>query len=203
VVNQPAALRNFNEKLTISLFPELAPPTCVSAKQEVLREFLEIEGKIVVKPLDAMGGRSIFVVEKTDTNANVILETITDGNNTLAMAQKYINKISEGDKRVLLVNGKAVPFVLARIPGPKDFRGNLARGAIAKGQGFGEQEDRICKALSKFLRDNGLVFVGIDIIGEYLTEINITSPTGIRELDKIFALNIAGVLFDAIESKLP
>jgi len=202
IVNRPQAIRDFNEKLAVNIFPELAPPACVSSKIADFKEFLKTQQKIVVKPLDAMGGRSIFVIDEHDVNTNVILETITENETKLVMAQKFLPEIKNGDKRILLIDGKPVPYSLARIPGKGDFRGNLARGARAVGEKLNKKEYAICEELAQFLRANGLLFVGIDIIGDYLTEINVTSPTGIRELDKIFQLNIAGTFFDSIEAKL-
>ncbi len=202
VVNKPSAIRDYNEKLAINLFADLAPPSLVSSKIEKIKQFLDQHKKIVIKPLDSMGGNSIFVVKKNDNNANVIFETMTIGNTKPVMVQKFIPQISQGDKRILIIDGKPVPYSLARIPGKDDFRGNLAKGASAVGKKLNKKEIMICDALSSFLKKQGLMFVGIDIIGDYLTEINVTSPTGIRELDKMFDLNIASLLFDAIETRL-
>ncbi|MCP5089497.1 MAG: glutathione synthase, partial [Gammaproteobacteria bacterium] len=157
---------------------------------------------VVVKPLDGMGGRSIFVVKSGDNNANVIFETLTDHGQRFAMAQVYIPEISLGDKRILLIDGEPIPHALARIPSRDDNRGNLVAGALAKGQDLTDIDRRICKQVGPVLRDAGVLFAGIDVIGDYLTEVNVTSPTGIRELDRQFELNISGSLFDAIEDKL-
>ena len=167
-----------------------------------IKAFLADKGRIVVKPLDGMGGRSIFVVQQGDGNANVILETLTDNERQFAMAQAFIPEISAGDKRILLINGEAVPFALARIPSGDDFRGNLVMGAKGVGQELSAADLAVCEQVGPVLRDNGVLFAGIDVIGDYLTEVNVTSPTGIRELDQHFDLNIAGLLFDAIEAAL-
>ncbi len=167
-----------------------------------MRAFLAEHDKIVVKPLDGMGGKSIFVVKKGDKNANVIFETLTNDGQQFAMAQLYIPDIKLGDKRILLINGEMVPYSLARIPPAGENRGNLVLGAIGKGQELSRRDREICEQVGPILRDHGVIFAGIDVIGDYLTEVNVTSPTGIRELDKQFSLNIAGQLFDAIESQL-
>ena len=167
-----------------------------------MKAFLEEHERIVVKPLDGMGGKSIFVVAAGDNNANVIFETLTDNGKRYAMAQVYIPEISEGDKRILLVDGEAIPYALARIPPADDNRGNLVMGAIGKGLELSERDRWICSRVGPVMKERGVVFAGIDVIGDYLTEINVTSPTGIRELDTAFDLNIAGMLFDAIEARL-
>ena len=202
VVNSPEALRDINEKAYTAWFPDLAPPTLVTRSMDDMRAFLAKHGHIVVKPLDGMGGKSIFVVRKGDNNANVIFETLTDNGRRFAMAQEFIPEISLGDKRILLVDGQPVPYALARIPPDSDNRGNLVMGATGKGQPLSERDRHICSVLGPVLRDAGVVFAGIDVIGDYLTEINVTSPTGIRELDRQFSLNIAGDMFDAIEARL-
>jgi len=163
-----------------------------------MKGFLADHGRIVVKPLDGMGGKSIFVVARGDNNANVIFETLTDNGNRFAMAQTYIPEINAGDKRILLVDGKPVPYALARIPSADDNRGNLVMGATGEGRPLTERDQWICAQVGPVLKDRGVIFAGIDVIGDYLTEVNVTSPTGIRELDKIFDLNIAATLFDAI-----
>jgi glutathione synthase len=165
-----------------------------------MKAFLREHDQIVVKPLDGMGGRSIFVVRKGDNNANVIFETLTDYGQRFAMAQVFIPEISEGDKRILLIDGEPVPFSLARIPSGDDNRGNIVAGATTRGQELSDADRRICSQVGPVLRDQGVVFAGIDVIGDYLTEVNVTSPTGIRELDRQFDLNIAGLMFDAIEN---
>jgi len=200
IVNDPQALRDMNEKAYTAWFPECTPITLITRSMPEMKAFLAEHDRIVVKPLDGMGGRSIFVVKKGDNNANVIFETLTDFGQQFAMAQVYIPEIKLGDKRVLLINGETVPYALARIPSDDDNRGNLVMGATGVGQELSATDRAICERVGPVLRDAGVLFAGIDIIGDFLTEVNVTSPTGIRELDKQFDLNIAGLLFDAIES---
>ncbi len=202
IVNDPQALRNMNEKAYTAWFPDCTPVTLITRSMGEMKSFLADHGRVVVKPLDGMGGRSIFVVQKGDNNANVIFETLTDYGRRFAMAQVYIPEISLGDKRILLIDGEPVPHALARIPSGDDNRGNIVAGASTKGQGLSDRDRSICEQVGPVLRDAGVLFAGIDVIGDFLTEVNVTSPTGIRELDKLFKLNIAGTLFDAIESKL-
>lgn len=201
VVNDPAGLRDLNEKLAALLFPELCPPTLVSRRIVDLRGFIASHGDCVIKPLDGMGGRSIFRVRAGEDNLNVILETLT-GNGQLAMAQRYLPEIRDGDKRVLLVNGEPVPYCLARIPQGQEFRGNLAAGGRGEGRPLGDAERRIAAVVGPEMRRRGMIFVGLDVIGSHLTEVNVTSPTCIRELDAQFGLNIAGLLFDAVLARL-
>ena len=202
IVNRPQALRDMNEKAYTAWFPECTPLTLITRSMADMRAFLSEQGRIVVKPLDGMGGKSIFVVQKGDKNASVIFETLTDYGQRFAMAQLFIPEISLGDKRILLVNGEAVPYALARIPSADDNRGNLVMGAKGVAQELSDADRAICERVGPVLRDQGVIFAGIDVIGDYLTEVNVTSPTGIRELDTQFDLNIAGLLFDAIESEL-
>jgi glutathione synthase len=202
IVNRPQALRDMNEKAYTAWFAECAPTTLITRSMTEMKAFLRDYGRIVVKPLDGMGGKSIFVVATGDNNANVIFETLTDNGSRFAMAQTYIPEIRDGDKRILLVDGEAVPYALARIPSADDNRGNLVMGATGEGRELTERDRWICARVGPALRDRGAVFAGIDVIGDYLTEVNVTSPTGIRELDKLFGLNIAGMLFDAIEKRL-
>jgi glutathione synthase len=202
IVNRPQALRDINEKAYTAWFPECTPLTLITRSMSEMRTFLQANERIVVKPLDGMGGKSIFVVQKGDNNANVIFETLTHHGQRFAMAQVYIPEINLGDKRILLVNGEPVPYALARIPSADDNRGNLVMGAKGVGQPLSAADREICDRVGPVLRDQGVMFAGLDVIGDYLTEVNITSPTGIRELDKQFDLNIAGLLFDAIESQL-
>jgi glutathione synthase len=201
IVNHPQALRDMNEKAYTAWFPECTPLTLITRSMQEMKAFLFEHDRIVVKPLDGMGGRSIFVVKKGDNNANVIFETLTDFGQRFAMAQVYIPEISTGDKRILLINGEAVPYALARIPPADDNRGNLVTGATGVGQELSDVDRAICGRIGPVLRDSGVIFAGIDVIGNYLTEVNVTSPTGMRELDNQFDLNIAGLLFDAIESE--
>jgi len=202
VVNKPQALRDMNEKAFTAWFPECAPMTMITRSMDEMRTFLKEHHTIVVKPLDGMGGKSIFVVKEDDNNANVIFETLTDYGRRFAMAQVFIPEISAGDKRILLIDGEPVPYALARIPSADDNRGNLVMGAIGKGIPLSKRDRWICDQVGPHLKACGVVFAGIDVIGDYLTEINVTSPTGIRELDALFDLNIAGTLFDAIERRL-
>jgi glutathione synthase len=202
IVNRPQSLRDMNEKAYIAWFADCAPLTMVTRSGSELKAFLKEHEHIVVKPLEGMGGKSIFVVRAGDDNANVIFETLTDDGNRYAMAQVFIPEISAGDKRILLVDGEPIPYALARIPSADDFRGNLVMGATGKGLELSERDRWICGQVGPVLKERGVIFAGIDVIGDYLTEINVTSPTGIRELDSAFDLNIAGTLFDAIETRL-
>ena len=202
IVNRPQSLRDMNEKAYIAWFADCAPLTMVTRSISGLRAFLEEHRHIVVKPLEGMGGKSIFVVQAGDDNANVIFETLTDDGKRYAMAQIFIPEISAGDKRILLIDGEPIPYALARIPSADDFRGNLVMGAVGKGLELSERDRWICGQVGPVLKERGVIFAGIDVIGDYLTEINVTSPTGIRELDSAFDLNIAGTLFDAIEARL-
>ena len=201
VANDPQGLRDLNEKLGALLFPDCCPPTLVSREFQDLRAFLADHGECVLKPLDGMGGRSIFRVRAGEPNVNVILETLTGGGRHLAMAQRYLPEIREGDKRILLVDGEPVPYCLARIPQGEEFRGNLAAGGRGEGRPLSERDRWIAARVGPELRRRGMLFVGLDVIGDYLTEVNVTSPTCARELDKAFGLNICGGLFDAIEAR--
>jgi glutathione synthase len=202
IVNKPSSLRDMNEKIYTAWFSDCSPLTLVTRSMNEMRQFVKTHKKIVIKPLDGMGGKSIFVVKHTDKNTNVIIETLTDYGKKFAMAQIYIPEIKEGDKRILLIDGEPIPYCLARIPSTQDNRGNLVTGARGKGKKLTDQDIRICKKIGPVLKENGIVFCGIDVIGDYLTEINSTSPTGIKELDRNFNLNISGMLFDEIEKKL-
>jgi len=202
IVNRPQSLRDMNEKAYTAWFPQCAPLTLVTRSMPDMKAFLAEHQRIVVKPLDGMGGKSIFVVVAGDNNANVIFETLTDDGQRFAMAQVYIPEISDGDKRILLVNGEPIPYALARIPTADDNRGNLVMGAVGEARELTERDRWICSQVGPTLRDRGVIFAGIDVIGDYLTEINVTSPTGIRELDRAFDINIAGQLFDAVALRL-
>ncbi len=202
VVNRPAAIRDANEKLYTAWFAQCCVPMRVSRDQHVLEDFLRTHGDIVVKPLNAMGGSLIFRVRQDDPNLHVILETITDNGRRSAMAQRYIPEISAGDKRILLIDGKPFPQALARIPAAGETRGNLAAGATGVGVGLSERDRWICSQVGPTLRQRGLLFVGLDVIGDYLTEINVTSPTCIRELDAQYGADIAGQLMESIEHRL-
>jgi glutathione synthase len=202
IVNSPQALRDMNEKAYTAWFADCSPPTLITRSMTDMKRFVEDHKKVVVKPLDGMGGKSIFVIDHGDNNANVIIETLTDYGTRFAMAQVFIPEISKGDKRILLIDGEAIPYSLARIPPADDNRGNLVIGALAEGRDLSERDRWICGRVGPILKEKGVIFCGIDVIGDYMTEINSTSPTGIRELDQMFELNIAGTLFDAIEKKL-
>ncbi len=202
IVNAPQALRDMNEKAYTAWFPECTPLTLITRSMPKMKAFLQQHERIVVKPLDGMGGRSIFVVANGDNNANVIFETLTDYGRRFAMTQVYIPEITQGDKRILLIDGIAVPYALARIPTGDDNRGNIVAGATTRGQELSDADRQICEQVGPVLRDRGVLFAGIDVIGNYMTEVNVTSPTGIRELDRQFNLNIAGLMFDAIEKKM-
>jgi glutathione synthase len=202
VVNDPRALRDLNEKLAALLFPQCTPPTRVAREPAALRAFVAEHGQAVLKPLDGMGGRSIFRTADGDPNLNVILETLTGGGRKLAMAQKWLPEIAGGDKRILLVDGEPVPYCLARIPQGTDFRGNLAVGGRGEGRPLTDRDRWIAAQVGPELKARGILFAGLDVIGDWLTEVNVTSPTCARELDKQFGLNIAGQLFDVIEARL-
>jgi len=202
VVNRPAAIRNNNEKLAIQRFPECCAPTLVTRLPARIREFLAEQGHIVVKPLDGMGGYQVFVLKLGDPNTTMILEAITESGTRQVMAQRYIPEIREGDKRILVIDGEAYPYALARVPLAGETRGNLAAGGTGKGVALTERDQWIVAQVAPFLREQGLLFVGLDVIGDYLTEINVTSPTCVRELDAIYGDNISAKLFDAIEARL-
>ena len=202
VVNKPQSLRDANEKLFTAWFPQCCAETLVAREPARIRSFLHEQGEIILKPLDGMGGTSIFHLRKDDPNLSVILETMTQYNSRYVMAQKYIPEIKDGDKRILMINGEAVPYALARIPAQGETRGNLAAGGRAEGRELTEQDCWIASQIGPTLREKGLIFVGLDVIGDKLTEINVTSPTCVQELDQQFGLNIAGTLMDHIEINL-
>lgn len=201
VVNDPAGLRDLNEKLAAMLFPQCCPPTVVSADAGVLKAFVHDHGDCVLKPLDGMGGQSIFRVHAGDANLNVILETLLGNGRQFAMAQTYLPDIVHGDKRILLINGEPVPYCLARIPQGDEFRGNLAAGGRGEGRPLSERDRWIAAQVGPELRRRGMILVGLDVIGDWLTEINVTSPTCMRELDAQFGLNIAAGLFEQLEAE--
>lgn len=202
VVNDPQGLRDMNEKLAALEFPQCCPPTVVSRDPVAIKAFITEHGDTVLKPLDGMGGRSIFRARVGDPNINVILETLTESGRHLAMAQRFIPEIAAGDKRILLIDGEPVDYCLARIPQGDEFRGNLAAGGRGEGRALTERDRWIAAQVGPEMKRRGMVFVGLDVIGDYLTEVNVTSPTCIRELDAQYGLNIAGSLFDAIEARL-
>ena len=203
VVNDPQGLRDMNEKLAALEFPQCCPPTLVSRDAAELKAFVAEHGDAVLKTLDGMGGRSIFRARAGDPNTNVILETLTGSGQHLAMAQRYLPEIVDGDKRILLVDGQVVDYCLARIPQGDEFRGNLAAGGRGEGRPLTDRDRWIAAQVGPEMVRRGMLFVGLDVIGDYLTEVNVTSPTCIRELDAQFGLNIAGTLFDAIEARIP
>jgi len=200
VVNRPQGLRDANEKLFSLHFPQCIPPTIVARDAGEIRRFVAEHGEVVLKPLDGMGGYSIFRSRHHDPNLNVIIETLTKNGRQLCTAQRYIPEITSGDKRILMIDGEPVPYALARVPQGDDFRGNLARGGKGVGVPLSDRDRGIAAEVGPELKRRGMLFVGLDVIGAYLTEINVTSPTCIRELDKAFGLNIAGQLFDRIEA---
>lgn len=202
VINRPQSLRDANEKCFISQFPQCCVPVTITRDSGQIRAFVEEHGLSVVKPLDGMGGESIFQLRPGDPNLNVILESITHKDQTLVMVQRYIPEISDGDKRILVVGGNPVPYALARYPGAGDFRGNLAKGGTGKGVPLSERDHWIVSQVAPELERRGILFAGLDVIGDWLSEVNVTSPTCIRELDREFGLNIAGLLFDVAEEKL-
>ena len=201
VINQPSALRNFNEKVSITLFPSMTPQTLVTSSIDEIKVFLDHHEKIVVKPLDGMGGRSVFVVDGNDLNAHSIFETITNLNSVTVMAQAYVPEILQGDKRIHIVYGQHCNTALARIPTDHDNRGNLVMGATGQTQELSSRDKEICEAIGPTLLDHGIYFAGIDVIGDYLTEINITSPTGMREIKRYAGEDVSGFFFDCLESR--
>jgi glutathione synthase len=202
VVNKPASLRDINEKAYTAWFPDCTPACLITREHNDLKRFLDEQGKIVVKPLDGMGGRSIFVVAQGDPNTNVIFETLTDNGARFTLAQRYLPEISDGDKRILLIDGEPIDYALARIPAQGESRGNLVMGATGEGRELTERDRWLCAQVGPTLKEKGILFAGLDVIGSFLTEINVTSPTGIRELDRSFGLNIADELMAAIEPRL-
>lgn len=202
VVNKPQSLRDCNEKIFATQFPQCCPPVLVSADPRRLRDFHRKHEDVIYKPLDGMGGSSIFRAKKDDPNISVIIETLTGHGRISIMAQRFIPEISQGDKRILMIDGEPVPYVLARIPAKGETRGNLAAGGRGEALPLSERDYWICQQVAPTLREKGLMFVGLDVIGDYLTEINVTSPTCIRELDKAYDLDIGGQLIDCIERKI-
>jgi len=202
VVNKPSSLRDANEKLFALNFPGCIPETLVSSNIEKLSEFISKIKTAVVKPLDGMGGTDIFKLTKGDKNIEEVLLKITNQGSRFIMAQEFLPEIKDGDKRILLINGKPVDYSLARIPAEGSFKGNLAAGAKGVGQPLSERDRHLCSQIAPMLIEKELMFVGLDVIGDYITEINVTSPTCIRELDSQFDLNISSMLLDEIEDKL-
>jgi glutathione synthase len=203
IVNRPQGLRDMNEKVFTAWFPQCCAPTLITRDMPDMHAFLREQLRIVCKPLHGMGGRSIFVVDRGDKNANVIFETLTEYGTRFAIVQKYIPDIvSTGDTRILVIDGEPAPYALARIPTESDNRGNLAAGARGEGRELNERDRWLVNQIGPTLRKHGMLFVGLDVIGGFVTEINVTSPTGVRELDKQFGTEIAGLLMEAIEKRL-
>ena len=202
VVNKPQSLRDANEKMFTAWFPQCCTDTLVARDPQKIRSFLDQHKTIILKPLDGMGGASIFLVRENDPNLSVILETMTEHGQRFIMAQQYLPDIKYGDKRILMVNGEPVPYCLARIPAGGESRGNLAAGGHGEGRPLSDRDRWIAEQVGPTLKAKGLVFVGLDVIGDYLTEINVTSPTCVQELDKQFGLNISAQLMDHIQNHL-
>ncbi|SDY26331.1 glutathione synthase [Allochromatium warmingii] len=202
VVNDPRSLRDANEKVFTAQFPQCAPPTLMTRDAADIRRFQAEQGEIILKPLDGMGGASIFRLAPGDPNLSVVIETLTQRGRAFCMVQRFIPEISAGDKRILIVDGEPVPYCLARIPAPGESRGNLAAGASSEARPLSERDHWIAAQVGPELRTRGILFAGLDVIGDSLTEINVTSPTCIRELDAAYGLDIAGALLDAIAARL-
>jgi glutathione synthase len=203
VVNRPQGLRDMNEKVFTAWFPQCCAPTLISRDMADLGAFLREHGRIVVKPLHGMGGRSIFVIAKGDLNARVVFETLTEYGQRYAIVQRYIPDIAtSGDSRVLLIDGEPVPYALARMPSAEDHRGNLAAGAKGVGRPLNDRDRWLAAQIGPTLAERGMLFVGLDVIGGFVTEINVTSPTGIRELEKQFGIAIGEQVIEAIERRL-
>ncbi|MEW5942466.1 MAG: glutathione synthase [Pseudomonadota bacterium] len=202
IFNRPLAIRDFNEKLSTAKFPEFSPPTLVTRQMSLIREFIEKHGAIMVKPLDAMGGASVFRVTRHDPNLNVILETMTRLGSRTIMAQRYIPEIALGDKRILLIDGEPVPYALARIPQPGETRANLAAGGRGEARPLSPRDREIAENLGPKLRERGLFLVGLDVIGDWLTEINVTSPTGMQEIAAQTGFDVAGMFVEALEERV-
>jgi glutathione synthase len=200
LVNRAESLRNVNEKLATLLFPQCCPPMLISSNKANLLAFIAEHQDVILKPLDSMGGKGIFRLQQHDDNTHVTLETLTQDGSLPIMAQKFIPEVRQGDKRILLIDGKPIPYALARIPPKDDIRANLAVGGEAKGVELTPRDYWICEQIAPTLQQLGLIFVGIDVIGDYLTEVNVTSPTCVRELDKLYHLDIAGQLLDYLEA---
>ncbi|WP_435103050.1 glutathione synthase [Arhodomonas sp. AD133] len=202
VANRPAGLRDAQEKLYTAHFPQCCTPTLVDMRAEPIRAFIHEHGRAVLKPLHGMGGESVFVVDDGDPNTTVIIETLSQRGQRYVMAQRYLPEISAGDKRILVIDGEPVPYALARIPASGETRGNIAAGGRGEGVALSERDRWIVEQVAPALRERGLYFAGLDVIGDALTEINVTSPTCVRELDALYGLNIAGQLFDVLAREL-
>ena len=202
VFNRPRSIRDWNEKMAIARFPQFTPPTLVTRREPLIREFLADHRDVILKPLDGMGGASVFRARRGDPNVNVIIETVTHFGRRTIMAQLYIPEIQEGDKRVLVIGGRTVPHSLARIPKPGETRGNLAAGATGVARALTKRDREIADALGPELAKEGLLLVGLDVIGDYLTEVNVTSPTCFQEITEQTGFNVSGMFMDALEQAL-
>ena len=202
IINKAQSLRDANEKLFTNNFSQCMPPTLVSSQAENIKAFYQKHEDIILKPLDGMGGASVFRIKPGDSNFSVIIETLTEHGKKLTMAQRFIPEITQGDKRILLINGEPVPYALARIPAKGETRANLATGGEGVGIELTDRDRWICEQVSPLLKAKGLIFVGIDVIGDYLTEVNVTSPTCIRELDQQYNINISALLMDWIKEEI-
>lgn len=202
IINKPQSLRDCNEKLFTAWFADLTPTTLVTRDAQLIRNFHQTHHDIILKPLDGMGGTSIFRLKLDDPNISVIIETLTENASRYCMAQTYLPAIKQGDKRILIVDGEPVPYCLARIPKQGETRGNLAAGGTGEARPLSESDWHIARTVAPVLKQKGLIFVGLDVIGDRLTEINVTSPTCIREIEAVFQISITGMLMDAIESRL-
>ncbi|GAB5412706.1 MAG: glutathione synthase [Congregibacter sp.] len=202
IVNRCQSLRDCNEKVFATQFPDCCPPVLVSGDAAQLKAFHQEHGDVIFKPLDGMGGTSIFRVREDDPNLNVILETLTEYGKQTIMAQRYLPEIKDGDKRILMIEGEPIPYCLARLPSQGETRGNLAAGGTGRAQPLSDRDRWIAEQIGPSLREKNLIFVGLDVIGDYLTEINVTSPTCIREIDAAYDTNIGGQLMAAIEKRL-
>ena len=199
VYNDPRAIRDCNEKIAVAHFPQFTVPSLVTRRAELIHEFLAAHGDIILKPLDGMGGTSVFRVRRQDPNLNVIIETVTHYGQRMIMAQRFIPEIADGDKRILLIAGKPVPYALARIPKPGETRGNLAAGGTGVARELTKRDREIAETLGPQLSAQGLLLVGLDVIGDYLTEVNVTSPTCFQEITNQTGFNVAGMMLDALE----
>ena len=202
ILNDPRAIRDFNEKISIAHYPQFTVPSLVARRMDMLHEFLAVQNDIILKPLDEMGGASVFRVKKNDPNINVIIETITRYGRRTVMAQRFIPEISDGDKRILLIAGRPVPHALARIPKPGETRGNLAAGGTGVARPLTPRDREIAETLGPQLAAQGHFLVGLDVIGDYITEINVTSSTGFQEITNQTGFNVAGMMIDALEARV-
>jgi glutathione synthase len=199
IINRPRSLRDYNEKFSVTRFTRFTVPTLVTRLESEIRPFLDAQGDIVLKPLDGMGGASVFRLHQQDPNIGVVIETLTHYGRRTIMAQRYIPEIVHGDKRILLIDGEPAPFALARIPKPGESRGNLAAGGRGVAQPLSDRDREIATSVGAVLAADGLMLVGLDVIGDYLTEVNVTSPTGMREIHDQTGFSVAGMLIDAVE----